>query len=95
MLITDEGVLVVDTRMHPDDAEQLLVEIRKLTETPIRYVVTIQFHGDHYMGNVVFEREGAIFLAHEDTQAVIKQRFQYEVENRPYVARGREIYRRL
>jgi len=90
VLITDEGVLVVDTRMHPDDAELLLAEIRKRTDAPIRYVINSQFHGDHYMGNVVFQREGAIFIAHTDTQAVIKERFQQEVENRPFAARGQD-----
>lgn len=90
VLITDEGVLVVDTGMHPDDAELLLAEIRKRTDVPIRYVINSQFHGDHYMGNVVFEREGATFIAHVDTKKVIEQRFQFEVENRPFAKRGQD-----
>jgi len=90
VLITDEGVLVVDTRMHPDDAELLLAEIRRHTDAPIRYVVNSQHHGDHYMGNSVFEREGAIFIAHPDTQAVIEERFQFEVETRPFAERGQD-----
>ena len=90
VLITDEGVLLVDSRMHPDDAERLLADIRELTDAPIRYVANSQFHGDHYMGNVVFQREGATFIAHQDTQAVIKERFQFEVENRPFAARGQD-----
>ena len=90
VLITDEGVLVVDTRMHPDDAERLLAQIRELTDAPIRYVINSQFHGDHYMGNVIFQREGATFIAHRDTQRVIEERFQFEVENRPFAARGQD-----
>lgn len=88
VLITEEGVLVVDTRMHPDDAELLLAEIRQLTDAPIRYVINSQFHGDHYMGNVVFAREGATIIAHTDTQTVIEERFQFEVETRPFAERG-------
>ena len=90
VLITDEGVLVVDTRTHPDDAEALLAEIRQLTDAPIRYVVTSQHHGDHYMGNSVFEREGATIIAHEDTQAVIEERFEFERQTRPFAARGQD-----
>ncbi len=90
VLIADEGVLVVDTRMHPDDAELLLAEIRRRTDAPIRYVVNSQFHGDHYMGNVVFQQEGAIFIAHTDTKALIEKRFQFEVESRPFAARGQD-----
>ena len=90
VLITEEGVLIVDTRMHPDDAELLLAEIRRHTDAPIRYVVNSQFHGDHYMGNVVFQREGAVFIAHTDTQAVIEERFQFEVDTRPFAERGQD-----
>jgi len=90
VLITEEGVLVVDTRMHPSDAERLLAEIREITDAPIRYVINSQFHGDHYMGNVVFQREGATFLAHRDTQKVIEERFQFELETRPFAARGQD-----
>jgi len=90
VLITDDGVLVVDTRMHPDDAELLLAEIRAQTDAPISYVVNSQFHGDHYMGNSVFEREGAIFIAHIDTKGIIEERFQYEVDSRPFAARGQD-----
>ena len=90
ILITDDGVLVVDTRMHPQDAERLLAQIRELTDAPIRYVINSQFHGDHYMGNVVFQREGATFIAHRDTQTVIEERFQFEVETRPFADRGQD-----
>ena len=33
-LITDERVLVVETRMHPDDAESLQAEIRTRANAP-------------------------------------------------------------
>ena len=65
-------------------------KFRTLTDAPIRYVVNSQFHGDHYMGNVVFQREGATIIAHEDTQTVIEERFQFEVETRPFAARGQD-----
>jgi glyoxylase-like metal-dependent hydrolase (beta-lactamase superfamily II) len=88
VLITEEGVLVVDTRTHPVDAELLLAEIRERTDAPIRWVINSQFHGDHYMGNSVFAREGATFIAHRDTLAIILERFDYEVATRPFEQRG-------
>ena len=90
VLITDEGVLVVDTRMHPQDAELLLAEIRKRTHAPIRWVINSQFHGDHYMGNSVFRDEGATFIQHRDTRKVILERFEFEVEQRPFDQLGYE-----
>ncbi len=88
VLITEAGILVVDTRMHPDDAERLLAEIRRVSDAPIRWVINSQFHGDHYMGNAVFAREGATIIAHRDTQEVILERFEYEVQTRPFEQRG-------
>ncbi len=88
VLITEEGVLVVDTRTHPADAELLLAEIRERTDAPIRWVINSQFHGDHHMGNSVFAREGATIIAHRDTQAIMIERFEFEVATRPFEQRG-------
>src|ERR1051326_2570044 len=37
-LVTDAGVLVIDTREHPRAAEDLLSRIRKVTDKPIKWV---------------------------------------------------------
>ena len=88
VLITEEGVLIVDTRMHPRDAELLLEEIRERTDAPIRWVINSQFHGDHYMGNSVFKQEGATIIAHYDTQTIIEEKFEFEVQTRNFEQRG-------
>ena len=74
--------------MHPDDAEGLLAEIRAVSDAPIRWVINSQSHGDHYMGNSVFAREGATIIAHRDTPRVMIERFDYEVSSRPFDQRG-------
>ena len=38
-LVTDEGVLVIDSRQHPKRAEELLAAIRKTTNKPIKWVI--------------------------------------------------------
>jgi alkyl sulfatase BDS1-like metallo-beta-lactamase superfamily hydrolase len=45
-LVTDDGVLVIDTRQHPKRAEELVATIRKYTDKPIRWVVNTHAHGD-------------------------------------------------
>jgi len=72
-LITDEGVLVVDTRQHPRDGQDLLDRIRKITDKPIKWVVNTHFHGDHTYGNSVFKALGANIVAHEDTARIMAQ----------------------
>jgi glyoxylase-like metal-dependent hydrolase (beta-lactamase superfamily II) len=81
-LVTDEGVLVIDTRQHPKRGEELLAAIRKTTDKPIKYVINTHAHGDHYFGNPVFKREGATFIAHRDTAVMMKIHHSHEMKRR-------------
>jgi glyoxylase-like metal-dependent hydrolase (beta-lactamase superfamily II) len=88
--VTDEGVLVIDTRQHPRRAEELLATIRKHTDKPIRWVVNTHAHGDHYFGNSVFKRVGAAIIAHRDTAGMMKQHFPLEMKRRMGYFRQRQ-----
>ena len=68
-LVTDDGVLVVDTRQHPAHGRDLIERIRKVTDKPIKWVVVTHAHGDHYYGNPAFKAVGATIIAHKDTKA--------------------------
>lgn len=81
-LVTDEGVLVIDTRQHPKRGEELLAAIRRTTDKPIRWVVNTHAHGDHYFGNSVFKREGATIIAHRDTAGMMEHHFPLEMKRR-------------
>lgn len=81
-LVTDDGVLLIDTRQHPRRAEELLAAIRKTTDKPVRWVVNTHAHGDHYFGNSVFKREGATLIAHRDTAGMMKQLYGVEKKRR-------------
>jgi len=81
-LVTDDGVLVIDARQHPQRAEELVAAIRKTTDKPIRWLVNTHAHGDHYFGNSVFKREGATIIAHRDTAGMMKHHFSLEMKRR-------------
>lgn len=81
-LVTDEGVLVVDTRQHVRDGEDLIARIRKVTDKPIRWVVNSHFHGDHYLGNPAFKAAGATIVAHRDTAMLMQKLHGKEVSRR-------------
>ena len=66
-LVTRDGVVVVDTRVTPNEAEKVLAEIRKQTNLPIVYTINTHYHGDHTFGNQIFENSGAI-IAHENAR---------------------------
>jgi len=54
LVVSDTGVLVVDTRCSHAEADELLSEIRALTRLPVRWVVDTHWHWDHTFGNARF-----------------------------------------
>jgi cyclase len=70
-VIGDDSVLVIDTFENPEAAKLLLVEIRKLTQLPIKFVVNTHYHLDHVAGNSIFTKEGAVILGQRNVRAWI------------------------
>src|SRR3982074_3331650 len=83
VLTTDEGVLVIDTRQHPRDGQDLVDRIRKITDKPIKWVINSHFHGDHHFGNPPFKSAGATFIAQSETARIMAQ-----VQSRELARRG-------
>ena len=73
VLTTNDGVLVIDTRQHPRDGQDLLDRIRKLTDKPIKWVITSHFHGDHHFGNSVFKAAGATIVSQKETARLMEK----------------------
>src|SRR5689334_25316205 len=71
-VIGSNGVLVVDTFVDPVAAQELLSEIRKLTNLPVRYVFNTHYHLDHTGGNRVFAEAGATIVAHKNVRAWVR-----------------------
>lgn len=54
IVIGADGVLVVDTQQSPRPAREVLAEIRRRTDAPVRWVVNTHWHADHVWGNQVY-----------------------------------------
>lgn len=67
-IVTKEGVVIIDTRVSPIEANKLLAAIRQLTDQPVRYVINTHYHGDHTLGNQVF-KDTAVIIAHKNVRA--------------------------
>jgi glyoxylase-like metal-dependent hydrolase (beta-lactamase superfamily II) len=63
-VITKEGVVVFDALGTPVLGAELLAEIRKRTQAPIRRVIVSHYHADHFYGLAPFKAAGAEIWAH-------------------------------
>ena len=82
VLTTDAGVLVIDTRQHPRDGQDLIDRIRKVTDKPVKWVINSHFHGDHHLGDPPFKTLGATFVAQRETAALMERTWPKEIARR-------------
>jgi cyclase len=66
IIINDVDVVVVDTGLYRADARQVVADIRRLTDKPVRDVINTHSHDDHVAGNEVFLQAfpGVEFISH-------------------------------
>ena len=69
-IINDDDVVVVDTTLTPGTAREIIAEIKKLTNKPVKYVINTHWHDDHIMGNAAYREAfpGVEFIAHSATR---------------------------
>jgi cyclase len=75
-VIGDKGVLVIDSHISKEMADQILAAVRAVTHKPILYLVNTNYHGDHTFGNYAFPSE-TLIIAHRETAEQMKS-FEYE-----------------
>ena len=69
-VVTPEGVVVFDSLGTPSLAADMLKQIRRVSQAPIKRVIVSHYHADHYYGLQVFKDQGAEIWAHESARNV-------------------------
>jgi len=63
-LVTDEGILVIDSGSIPADGSKIVEKIAKTSSKPITHLIYTHFHNDHINGSAGFP-ENIQIIAHE------------------------------
>jgi glyoxylase-like metal-dependent hydrolase (beta-lactamase superfamily II) len=63
-IVTDDGLVVIDSRSHPHHARILRDELAALSPEPVRWLINTHRHWDHCFGNQVFEQ--AVIVGHRN-----------------------------
>jgi glyoxylase-like metal-dependent hydrolase (beta-lactamase superfamily II) len=68
-IIGKRDVTVVDTNISSEYTREVLAELKKLTDKPVRYVVNTHWHEDHIIGNRVYKDAfpNVEFIGHKST----------------------------
>lgn len=68
-IIGDEYAIVVDSNISSEYTREVLAELRKLTDKPVKYVINTHWHEDHIIGNRVYRDAfpNVQFIGHRST----------------------------
>lgn len=73
IILTQEGVVLIDSGHNPTDSRAILGAVRKLTPLPVRFLIDTEPHSDHTTGHFVFAPP-AVIIAAEGAAASMKDR---------------------
>jgi glyoxylase-like metal-dependent hydrolase (beta-lactamase superfamily II) len=76
IIVTHEGVVVIDALGSPDIAREVRAAISSVTSQPVRYLITSSFHKEFTGGNSVYA--DAIRISHENARADLLQFLQQQ-----------------
>jgi len=67
VLVTNDGVLLVDDKFEIDHAG-IMAELKKITDKPVKYVINTHHHGDHSGGNAKMQAMDAKVVASQEAR---------------------------
>jgi cyclase len=72
VLVADDGVVLVDDKFAMDH-DGIMVELRKITDKPVLYVINTHLHQDHSGGNAALQALSAKVIAHENARRTMAE----------------------
>lgn len=72
-VVSDAGVLVINTGPSARVARALLAAIRKITAQPVKWVVNVNSQNHYWHGNGYFKSQGATILASKEAERVMRE----------------------
>jgi alkyl sulfatase BDS1-like metallo-beta-lactamase superfamily hydrolase len=73
MIITGEGLVIIDSTENSAAAAKIFKEFRKITNKPVRYLIYTHGHIDHVQGASVFMKDRPEIIATQDCVQFMKK----------------------
>jgi cyclase len=72
MVVTQEGVVMIDSCNNPLDSQKMLAAVKKVTDKPIRFLIDTEVHSDHTFNHYVFSPPATV-INHEGAAEGMKK----------------------
>ncbi|MDJ0657200.1 MAG: MBL fold metallo-hydrolase [Xanthomonadales bacterium] len=84
VIVTGDGVWVVDTHINPAVSRAVIAQIQRVTEQPVTHVVNTHWHDDHTNGNHAYRQAfpDAKIIAHKSTLAAMRREWPAMIAQR-------------
>jgi cyclase len=97
IILTKDGVVLIDSGENPTDSQAVLKAVKKLTPLPVRLLINTEPHPDHATGNYVFSPP-AMIIAHEGASKSMRkdddpQRIPKMMQESPEMREAAQGYR--
>jgi alkyl sulfatase BDS1-like metallo-beta-lactamase superfamily hydrolase len=66
IVVTKEGLVIIDTTESVEAAGEILAELRKITKVPVHTIIYTHYHPDHTQGTAAFYQDGVRVIATRD-----------------------------
>jgi cyclase len=99
IILTSEGVVLVDSGHNPTDSRAVMEAVKKLTPLPVRFLIDTEVHGDHTTGHYVFSPP-AVIINHAGAGEAMRKGFVPErmanlIRQSPEMAEAAKGYRMI
>ncbi len=74
VVLTEEGLVIVDACQTAPDTHRLIAGVKKLTDKPVRFLIDTEVHNDHTFGHWLFSPPAVVINA-EGAVAAMKKNF--------------------
>jgi cyclase len=73
-VVTQEGVVMIDSCNSPLDSRKMLATIKKVTDKPVVFLIDTETHSDHTANHFIFSPPATI-ISHEGAGAAMRKAF--------------------
>ena len=80
VIVTNQGVVLVDTGNNQPDTRDIAAKIKTVTDQPVRWVVITQYHGDHFGGSPYFTPP-ATLIVHDRVARELREMKPYQIKS--------------